>query len=113
MSYRSYTVHICTACSGVEKDQHKEHSMSEPITSPDDFEKQLSPPQPIHSPWESLRRADQARRVSPRRIITFLMNFKDDMDGNNLHWNGPSSFTNYDDGSWFLFATHIANEQRT
>lgn len=32
---------------------------------------------------------------------------------NHLHWHAPSNLIIYSDGSWFIYAKHIANMRRT
>lgn len=79
----------------------------------------VTPHQPVPVAEMVQRKADEGfAKAEPKKLQSTSKApaiFKHDFanwEDNNLHWRSPSNIIIYQDGSWFIYASHLANMRR-
>ncbi len=78
----------------------------------EEFYKQLAPYTPESDSSISVEKEVSHKGLATTTGQIFSFNFVD-WEPNSLHWRGPSNLLINSDGSWFMYAKHLANMRRT
>lgn len=81
-------------------------------TDSDQFDKQLLPYEAAKDAVTALERQDGKSGLVLNKYTVFEFVLAD-WNPQSLHWNVPSNLLIYNDGTWFLYARHLANMRRT